>query len=242
VRHAYPAYRPEALPPRLSDLVAGLGAEAPSTRVETLDTVRGRLLLRDLCPPSLIERLHPDPGLAAFTRRPEREHAILMRTVQTGHGSVAVAHNATGAIVGDVVISNPSDWWEGLDGVYELSIETSREWRRLGIARALLDFCMRAPWIEQVILVAMGLDWHWDLQAAGLDADAYGVVLRSLLEKAGFVMRHTSEPNIAMHRSNVLLVRTGAKVSPERRAALHQALYIAPWQREAVSPEAPVGA
>jgi acetoin utilization deacetylase AcuC-like enzyme len=238
VRHAYPAYRPDAVPPALADLVAGLGPEAPSTRVETLDTARGRLVLRDLCPPSLIERLHPDPGLAAFNRRPERDHAILLRIAQTGHGSVAVAHDESGAIVADIVISNASDWWAGLDGVYELSIETSREWRRLGVARALLDFCMRAPWIEQLILLAMGLDWHWDLQATGLDANTYGLVLRALLETAGFVVRRTSEPNVAMHRTNILLVRTGARVSPERRAAVDEALFIAPWQRRVT----PVGA
>jgi hypothetical protein len=124
-----------------------------------------------------------------------------------------------------------------LKGVFELSIETSRDWRRLGIARALLDFCMRAPWIEEVILLAMGLDWHWDLETAGLSVEAYRRLLSSLLVTSGFGEMRTSEPNIAMHSSNVLLARVGANVSAERRAALHEALFIAPWQRSPRSPE-----
>jgi hypothetical protein len=135
VRHAHPAYRVEASPPNLPDVVLATHGEEPVTRVATLATPRGCLLLRDLCPPSLIERLHPDPGPSAFTRRPEREHAILQHVTQTGHGSVAIAHTETGVIVANVVLSTGVDWWRDLDGVYELSFETSRDWRRLGIAR-----------------------------------------------------------------------------------------------------------
>jgi len=231
VRHAHPAYRVDAAPPKLPDLVQAAGGEEPVTRVATLDTPRGRLLLRDLCPPSLIERLQPDPGLAAFTRRPEREHAILLHIAQTGHGSVAIAHTDTGAIVGNLVLSTGVDWWRDLSGVYELSIETSPEWRRLGIARGLVDFCMQAPWVEHMILLAMGLDWHWDLQGTGLDAGGYGDLLRKLLLPAGFRAVHTSEPNVAMHTTNLLFVRMGARVTAARQAALHEALFIAPYQR-----------
>jgi acetoin utilization deacetylase AcuC-like enzyme len=231
VRHAHPAYRVEAAPPRLPDVVVAAGGEEPVTRVAVLDTPHGRLLLRDLCPPSLLERLQPDPGLAAFTRRPEREHAVLLHVAQTGHGSVAVAHTEAGAIVGDLVLSTGVDWWRDLNGVYELSIETSRDWRRLGIARGLLEFCIQAPWVEHMILLAMGLDWHWDLQGTGLDAGGYADVLRKLLLPAGFREVRTSEPNVAVHASNLLLVRVGDHVSAARQAALDEALFIAPWQR-----------
>lgn len=234
VRHAHPAYRVEAAPPKLPDVVLAVGGEEPVTRVASLDTPHGHLLLRDLCPPSLLERLQPDPGLSAFTRRPDHEHAVLVRVAQTGHGSVAIAHTETGAIVGDLVLSTGVDWWRDLNGVYELSIETSQHWRRLGIARALLDFCIQAPWVEHLILLAMGLDWHWDLQGSGLDVGGYGGMLRKLLLPAGFRQVHTSEPNVAMHASNLLLVRVGNCVPPERQAALDQALFIAPWQRREI--------
>jgi len=231
VRHTHPAYRPEAAPPKLPDVVMAVGGEEPTTRVASLETPHGHLLLRDLCPPSLLARLQPDPGLAAFTRRPEREHAVLVRVAQTGHGSVAIAHTETGAIVGDLVLSTGVDWWRDLHGVYELSVETSRDWRRLGIARGLVDFGVQAPWVEHLILLAMGLDWHWDLAGTGLDADGYRDLLRRLLLPAGFREVRTSEPNIAMHASNLLLVRVGTRVTAARRAALDEALFIAPYQR-----------
>jgi hypothetical protein len=112
-----------------------------------------------------------------------------------------------------------------------LSIETSRDWGRIGLACGLLDFTIQASWIEHLILLAMGLDWHWDLQGAGVDAPGYREVLRSLLEPAGFRPVRTSEPNITMHTSNLLLVRVGTLVSVERQAVLNEAFFIAPWQR-----------
>jgi acetoin utilization deacetylase AcuC-like enzyme len=231
VRHAYPAYRLQATPPKLPDVVLTSDGATATTRLARFQTSRGELLMRDLCPPSLLERLTPDPGLTAFTRRPEREHSTLVRVAQTGHGSVAVAHTHAGAIVASLVLSTGVDWWHGLDGVYELTIETSHDWRRLGIARALVDFVVQAPWIESVSIVAMGLDWHWDLATTGLDAHHYGQMLARVLCPAGFRIVRTSEPNVAMHSSNVLLARVGAHVPAARQAALDEAMFIAPWQR-----------
>ena len=232
VRHLYPAYRFEAAPVALPDVVRDAAGDTPESRSATLQTARGRILLRDLCPRSLIERLHADPGLAAFTRRPEREHAIALRVASTGHGAVAVAHTDGGTIVGQIVLTPAEDWWRDLPGVYELSIETSRDWRRLGIARGLLDFCMQPAWIEHIILLAMGLDWHWDLERAGLDAATYRAMLQCLFEPYGFRTMRTAEPNVGMHASNLLLVRSGKQVAADRLAALDEAIYVSPWLRQ----------
>jgi len=240
VRHACPAFRVAASPPTLPALVAELKGQTIESRTTNLETARGHLLLRDVCPASFVDRLHPDPGLAAFTRRPEREHAIVCQLAHSGHGAVAVAHTEAGAIVGQIVLTPGDDWWRGLPGVYELTIETSRDWRRLGIARALLGFTVGAPWIESLTLLAVGLDWHWDLEHSGLAAAEYGNLLRSMFVEVGFQTARTSEPNVALHASNLLLVRIGRDVAPERRAALSEALSIAPWQRQA-TPAGPHG-
>jgi acetoin utilization deacetylase AcuC-like enzyme len=204
---------------------------AQESRVVHLDTPRGRLLLRDRCPLSLIERLHPGPGLVAFVRKPEREFELLLRAAADPATSVTLAHTEHGAIVGFAVLSAGTDWWDALPGVYEVSLQTSRAWRRLGVGRALLQFSIEAQWIEDTILLAMGLDWHWDLVEAELDAAGYGSMLRTLLRSVGFREVTTSEPNVAMHELNFLLVRAGARVPAERRAALNEALVIAPWLR-----------
>jgi acetoin utilization deacetylase AcuC-like enzyme len=240
VRHAYPAYRVAASPATLPDLVVELSGQAIESRTATLETPQGHLLLRDVCPASFLDRLHPDPGLAAFTRRPEREHAIVCQVAHSGHGAVAVAHTDAGAIVAQIVLTPGDDWWRGLPGLYELTIETSRRWRRLGIARALLGFTVGAPWIDRLTLLAVGLDWHWDLESSGLAAAEYRNVLQALFVEVGFKAFRTSEPNVALHASNLLLVRIGRDVAAERRAALTEALFIAPWQRRA-TPAGPHG-
>jgi acetoin utilization deacetylase AcuC-like enzyme len=235
VRHAYPAYRIHAAPPKLPDLVVDIGGAMPESRVETLESARGRLFLRDLCPPSLIQHMRPDPALKAFTRRAEREHAILQRVANSGRGTVAIAHTDSGSIVAQVVFTPADDWWQDLPGTYEVSVETSADWRRMGIGKRLLQFSMAPEWVEHLIVLAMGLDWHWDLAAAGLDAHAYRSMLRSIFETVGFQELRTSEPNIAMHATNLLLVRMGARVSAERQTAFKEALYIAPWQRREIN-------
>jgi acetoin utilization deacetylase AcuC-like enzyme len=235
VRHAYPAYRIDAAPPKLPDLVVDIGGDLPESRVESLESARGRLFLRDLCPPSLIQQMRPDPALKAFTRRAEREHAILQRVANSGRGTVAIAHTDTGSIVAQVVFTPADDWWQDLPGTYEVSVETSANWRRMGIGKRLLQFSMAPEWVEHLIVLAMGLDWHWDLAAAGLDAHAYRSMLRSIFETVGFQELRTSEPNIAMHATNLLLVRMGARVSAERQTAFREALYIAPWQRREIN-------
>ena len=96
-----------------------------------------------------------------------------------------------------------------------------------------MEFVVEAPWVEDISIVAMGLDWHWDLSTAGLDAGQYGQMLGRVLCPSGFRVVGTSEPNIAMHASNRLFVRVGANVTAAHQAVLDEALFIAPWQRVA---------
>jgi len=91
---------------------------------------------------------------------------------------------------------------------------------------------MQPAWIEHIILLAMGLDWHWDLERTGLNAAAYRAMLEHLFKPYGFRAMRTAEPNVGMHASNLLLVRTGAQVAVDRVAALNEAMYVSPWLRE----------
>ena len=91
---------------------------------------------------------------------------------------------------------------------------------------------MQPAWIEHIILLAMGLDWHWDLERAGLDAATYRAMLQCLFEPYGFRTMRTAEPNVGMHASNLLLVRSGKQVAADRLAALDEAIYVSPWLRQ----------
>ena len=55
----------------------------------------------------------------------------------------------------------PADrWWQGVANTYEIAIEVSAHWRRLGIARQLLSLALAFDAVEEMILVAVGLSWH----------------------------------------------------------------------------------
>jgi acetoin utilization protein AcuA len=92
-------------------------------------------------------------------------------------------------------------------------------WRQGGVASALLRFAVEPDPFEDVILIASGLAWHWDLDQSGLSALAYRRVLRRVFEVAGFESLETDEPEIAYHPANLFLARIGSRVPPARRAA-----------------------
>lgn len=211
----FPLLRLEALGPTTSELVSVSG-QVPSPRVETIQTPRGPVHLRDWCPPSMLERLRPDPGLVAFCRSAEREMELLRRLAEQSEVDLIIAHTPEGVVVGQVTITLAEGWWAGLEGVFEISLEVARDWRRLGLARQLLRFAAQPDAMEDLILLAEGYWWHWDLEATGLNPFAYRALLQRLFGQVGFQEMRTTEPDIAGSPANSLLVRIGARVSPER--------------------------
>ena len=164
------------------------------------------------CPPSLVRRLRPDPGLTAFTRDPARELDLLARAAAHPDTCLVLAHAPDGRIAGQVTVCAPEGRWAALDRVLELALETSRNWRRMGVAGGLLRFALDASWVAHVIWLAEGYHWHWDTEGAALDALGYRRVLRALLEREGFVEERTDEPDIAASPANILLARVGRRV------------------------------
>ena len=106
--------------------------------------------------------------------------------------------------------------------MYELAIEVSTHWHRLGIARQLLSLALEFEAMEELILVAFGLSWHWDLEGSGLSPFRYRSLLAHILEPYDFFECLTDEPNIGMDPANILLVRIGKDVKPEVMDQLFQ--------------------
>lgn len=231
LRQAYPAYRVDARPPSLPDLVAELGGTPLESRSDMIETNRGRLYLRDACPASFVERLRPDPGLASFASRAETEHGLLARVARQPGSSLSVAHTEDGLIVAQVALAAADGWWKGLPGVYEITTETSRGWRGTGVAGTLLRFTTEAWWVEHLILLGIGLAWHWDLQQPGLDEGEYRERLRRLFARVGFEEVPTREPGVLLNPANLLMVRVGRQVPADRRAEFQEALVVPPEQR-----------
>ena len=215
VRQAFPALRQRSPLAGLFDLLHlnRDPATSPSpSRTRTLTTTRGPILLRDFCPPSLIERLQPDSGLNTFTRIPEREHSLLLNIAKSPDCALTVAHTTAGAIVGEVTIAPADEWWDGIENLYEVAIEVSSHWRGEGIARHMLSFALELDALEDMILFAIGLSWHWDTEGLGISVYRYRELISHLFGSLGFTEYPTTEPNVSMEPFNVLLARIGKRV------------------------------
>ncbi len=182
---------------------------------KTIETPAGILVLRDFCSPFLVESLRADSGLRAFARRPEREHQLLVNIARLPDTALTLAHTASGEIVGEVSLAPADAWWQGLQYVYEIAVQVSSGWRRLGIARRLLTLALELDDLEEIIIVAMGLSWHWDTEGLGLTRFRYRELIAQLFASYGFAEYLTTEPNIGMDPANILLARIGSKVSQE---------------------------
>lgn len=185
------------------------------SRLKTLETPAGLLFLRDFCSPQLVESLRADKGLNAFTRLPEREHQLLLSIAKSSNSVLTLAYTPDGEIVGEVTLAPVDSWWAGLEHAYEIAIQVSPRWRRLGVAGQLLTFVLEQDAVEEMILLAMGLSWHWDIKGVGIGRYRYRELLAKLFTDRGFAEYLTTEPNITMDPANVFLARIGKHVKPE---------------------------
>ena len=188
----------------------------------TFETAAGPLILQSFCSPALVASLKADHGLHAFAHFPEREHQLLLGIAERLDCALTLAYTPGGEIVGQVTLAPADTWWQGMANTYELAIEVSAHWRRLGIARQLLSLALEFDTVEEMLLVALGLSWHWDLKVAGLTPFRYRSLLAHILEPYHFFECLTDEPNVGMDPANILLVRIGKDVKREVMDQLFQ--------------------
>jgi GNAT superfamily N-acetyltransferase len=187
-----------------------------------VETAAGPLILQNFCSPALVASLKADQGLHAFAHFPEREHQLLLGIAERPDCALTLAYTPGGEIVGQVTLAPADTWWQGVANTYELAIEVSTHWRRLGIARQLLSLALKFDTVEEMILVALGLSWHWDLKGSGLSPFRYRSLLAHILEPYHFFECLTDEPNVGMDPANILLVRIGKDVKREVMDQLFQ--------------------
>ncbi len=186
-----------------------------TSRSTLLATPAGPLLLRSFCPSALVERLHADDGLRAFARLPEREHALLLDLARRSDSAITLAYTPTREIVGQVTLAPADGSWVGNDYIYEIAIEVSSNWRRLGLARHLLNAALSLHNLEDLIILAIGLSWHWDTEGLGLTSFRYRQLIAHLFADYAFTEYTTTEANIALDPANILLARIGQHASTE---------------------------
>jgi len=188
---------------------------SPISRVKIYKTPAGPLFLQSCCSPSLVEALRTDEGLRAFARLPEREHQLLLTLTRQPETRLTLAYTATGTIVGQATLAPADDWWQDIGSTYEISVEVSTRWRKLGIAHQLLSFALEFESVEEYLILGLGFSWHWDYEGLGISRFDYREMIARLFSAHGFDEYLTSEPNIRMDPANILVARLGSRFARE---------------------------
>ena len=186
-----------------------------NSRIKTYKTPSGSLFLRTFCTPSFVEGLKVDDGLRAFARLPEREHSLLLSIAQQPANRLTLAYTAEGTIVGQATFAPIDDWWQDISNAYEIAVEVSSDWRKLGIAHQLLAFALELESLEEYLIIGLGLSWHWDYTGLGITPFQYRELIARLFASHGFTEYLTSEPNIRMDPANILVARLGCRLAEE---------------------------
>jgi acetoin utilization protein AcuA len=172
----------------------------------------------------LVEHLKADEGLCAFARLPEREQQLLLSIAQHPENRLTLAYTASGTIVGQVSLALLEQGWQGIGNTYEIAVEVSSRWRELGIAHQLLALALAFETVEESIILALGLSWHWDYAEMGMSPFHYRELIARLFAAHGFAEYLTSEANIRMDPANILLARLGSRIDGERMDRFFQQL------------------
>jgi GNAT superfamily N-acetyltransferase len=194
------------------------------SRVKTYKTAAGPLFLRSCCSPSFGEGLKADEGLSAFAHLPEREHQLLLSIAQQPENRVTLAYDASGNIVGQVSLAPLDHWWQDIGNAYEIAVEVNSSWRKLGIAHHLLSFALEFEYVEEYLIVGLGLSWHWDYEGLGISRFRYREMIARLFAAHGFAEYLTSEPNIRMDPANILVARLGSRIDERSMSRFFQRL------------------
>src|SRR5438874_13296904 len=188
------------------------------------ETAAGSLILHRSCSPSLVTSLKADRGLRAFARVPEREHQLLLGIVERPDCALTLAYTSIGEIVGQVTLAPLDHWWQDIGNAYEIAVEVSSGWRKLGIAHRLLSFALAFESLEESLILGLGLSWHWDYEGLGISRFHYREMIARLFAAHGFAEYLTSEPNIRMDPANILVARLGSRLAEESMSRFFQRL------------------
>jgi len=183
--------------------------------VQSYATPLGPIFLRSCCPSAFVKELKVDEGLRAFARLPEREHQLLLSLAQKPENRLTLAYTATGTIVGQVTLAPLDQGWQDFENAYEIAVEVSAGWRRMGIAQQLLSLALAFESAEESLIMAFGLSWHWDFVGLGISRLRYRELIARLFAAHGFSEYLTSEQNIRMDPANILLARLGSRLTEE---------------------------
>ena len=107
------------------------------------------------------------------------------------------------------------------------SLRPNRAWTVVaGVLAAcqLLTLVFERESLERLIILGLGLSWHWDTEGLRISRFRYRALVEQLFAPYGFVVYMTSEGNISMDPANILLARLGRCVDQETISRFFQLL------------------
>ncbi|MBM4255058.1 MAG: GNAT family N-acetyltransferase [Deltaproteobacteria bacterium] len=211
---------------------APAGDVHPTPSEHTVTCPQGALRIVRACSPDELRALTFDTGIGRFARYRSIVSSIdtLEKVAGLPDANVTVAISPAQQIVGYIECSYPDaieGWHDNADGLcYELgAIEVSRNWRRQGVARAMVATLLTDTFIESKIFFLTGYSWHWDTDQTGLSVYAYRNLLVRLFRPFGFQVYITNNPEIRISSANVLMARIGRYITTAQRERFHKMLF-----------------
>jgi acetoin utilization protein AcuA len=207
----------------------------PKKNTKTLATKKGSIDLENYYTAEKLEELAVDDGIMMFSRNdPERQKRALVNVSRSDGGNVIVGVRED-VLVSYIGMHRPSErerWGKpSYPWLYELgAIEVSRNYRRIGLAEAMLDMTFDDPFYDDKIILTTGFTWHWDLEGTGMDKTQYRSLGIELFARYGFMEMGTDEPNVTMDASNLFLARLGKSVSFSRYQKFASLLFSNDWE------------
>jgi acetoin utilization protein AcuA len=181
--------------------------------VESIQTSLGEVFLEGPVKAAKLESLFMNRKMTNF-RPPAKQKEALVAISKLPEG---IARHGL-EIIGYITFHYPDEYsrWSKHPAILELGgIEISLEWRKYGIAIALLKEAFSNPILENYIVVTIEFCWHWDLKNSRLEMFTYQKMLARLFGTVGLKRRATDDPDITEHPANVFMVRPGKHVKKE---------------------------
>lgn len=151
------------------------------------------------------------------TFRPaNRQKEALKTIIERPEGRIYVARHVN-TIVGYVAYIYPDTmerWSKAqLDNLIELgAIEVCPSYRGYSLAKHLIYQSMKDDAMDDYIVISTEYYWHWDLKNTGVTMWQYRSILERIMNNAGLYEQKTTDPEIASHPVNSLMVRIGSRV------------------------------
>lgn len=184
--------------------------------VEAPTALKKEYILDGPVPAETLKKLNINKKLTNF--RPAEEQKIALISISELPGGMIYIARCDREIVGYITFYRPEEYfrWSKHPKILELGgIEISSEWRKKGIAEALLKEAFSNPVMEESIIITMEFCWSWDVKGSGLEIFEYQKMLEKLFGIVSLKRRATNDPEITEHPANVLMARMGKHVRAE---------------------------